>query len=389
MNTPKDLFKKYNSGEATAEEKAIVETWYLKYPANATEFTTEELILEQEKSLLVLNQTISKTLILKRLKVVGVAASVLLCFGLGAYIFQAKDLVESKGKIERIANSSSKLGNSAILTLDNGRKIVLNESTRGQIVNESGIRIEKIANGQLVYTLTNANTSKADAINTIETPIRSQFLINLPDGSKVWLNAASKLKYPVNFNDTERKVELIGEAYFEIARNYGKGKLAKQKIPFIVSAGNQNVTVLGTNFNISAYADEETIKTSLLEGSVSVSLTGEGLENPKETLLLPGQMAVNWLNDAKIKVTEFDRNDVIAWKEGYFIFNNENIKVIMKKLSHWYGFEVEYRGDMTGVEFQGNYLRSRDLWNLLKTIEMTNKVIFKEDGRRIIVSRKH
>lgn len=266
--------------------------------------------------------------------------------------------------------------NKAVLTLSSGKQISLTDAKPGSLAREYGLPAEKTADGELVYTAGDA--AATDEYHTITTPVGGEYHVTLPDGSRVWLNAASSLRYPVKFVQQARQVELSGEAYFEVNKQMGQ----TGRRPFIVQTGGQQVEVLGTHFNISAYANEA-IKTTLLEGSVSVR------NNPGSAVLLkPGQMAVNNQAHGPIRVAVADVEDVMAWKKGLFIFNNEHIRDIMTKLARWYDIDVEYEGDMSGVAFQGNYQRSRNLVNLLKTIEQTNRIRFKIEGRRVTVIRQ-
>jgi len=383
MKKARELLKKYQTGLATEDEKAIVESWYLKYKTAKSDLTTEELIAEQELGLRTLHGSIQKqktSAIWPRM--VAAAAAILLIIGSLFYFNDAPKehiVVKQKAVVTDIVPG----GNKAILTLADGKKVSLTDAAIGEILRKEGVQIEKTKDGQLVYKSTVEVISGEIAYNTIETPVGGEYQVNLPDGSKVWLNASSTLHFPVQFGGNRRKVELKGEAYFEIA----KGGRQNRTMPFTVVTGNQEVTVLGTDFNISAYADDGLISTTLLSGAVKVS----SLVNHVPTvsvLLKPGQKAVKKGDGRHIAVSNADLYEDMAWKKGYFIFNNENIKVIMKKLARWYDIDVVYQGDMSDVAFQGNYSRTRSLSNLLKTIELTNKVKFKIEGRRVLVLKQ-
>ena len=390
MKKADELLDRYNSGAATPEEKAIVESWYLKYKTGASDLKQEVLLEDYEKGRKQLHQTIryKDKEVIKLWPRIAVAASLLAFLAVGFYFFSSDKKHEAQ---KQMASETLLQPNAVTLTLADGRKVSLLDKNVGEIAQEEGLKIDQTADGQLVYTiLDEGKDGRHNNYNIIETPIGSQYAVVLPDGSKIWLSSASKLRYPTHFSDKERRVELDGEAYFEVKSVYTEEEKSQaKKIPFIVLSGNQEVEVLGTQFNISAYHDDEAIKTALLEGSVKVSLKKAGKSSG--ILLKPGQMAINKLHDSAIKITDVDVEDVRAWREGYFIFNNENIGEIMKKLARWYGFETEYVGNMSDVEFQGNYLRTRDLSNLLKTMEMTNKVKFKvvqnNKERKVIVIR--
>jgi len=391
MKRAEELIEKYNSGIATPEEKAIVESWYLKYKTPPSDLKPTDLLEEHRLGLEKLQYSLQEHKTRRFWWPVSIAAGLLLVMGLGWFAMNS----EKKVNKEQFASNLLPETNSAILTLANGKKIVLSEDNIGEIAAEARVNISQTADGQLVYTVVDHDKEKpADgAYNTIETPRGNQYRIVLPDGSQVFLSSASKLRYPVRFSEKERGIELTGQAHFEIVPAYssstkGAHPSKRNKVPFIVKAGNQEVEVLGTQFSVNAYEDDEFIETALLEGSVKVRIA----ETDKEVLLKPGQKAINGGQGVPLAVEEFDVTDLKAWKEGYFIFNNENIKDIMKKLARWYGFEVEYVGDMRDVAFQGNYLRTRDVKHLLKTMEMANslqfEIIDKNDERRIIVRRK-
>lgn len=248
-------------------------------------------------------------------------------------------------------------GNKAILTLPNGKQIVL-----------------KAANGILLYKTSslagNFNTGE-ELFNTISTPRGGQYQVVLPDGTHVWLNAASSLKFPASFKGKKRLVTLSGEAYFEVAKN--------KKMPFVVHAENQEVEVLGTHFNINSYTDELATKTTLLEGSVKVIAQGN------QKVLTPGEQAQINRNTKAIKVMQVSIEDAIAWKNGYFVFNDEKLESIMHRVSRWYDIDYEFKGQQGDLSFLGIVERSKNISSLLKVLESTGNVHFKIEGRKIIV----
>jgi transmembrane sensor len=261
----------------------------------------------------------------------------------------------------------------AVLTLANGKKVELNEKIKGEVAVQSNTVIHKTTGGQLVYTTNPASQSAAaNVLNTLTVPTGGQYDIVLADGTKVFLNSESSLTYPASFTGNQRNVTLTGEAYFEVAKNAA--------MPFKVNvAGKQQVEVLGTHFNIMAYANDDHIKTTLLEGSVRLSLPGY------QTILKSGQVAYHDLNTSAVAVQPADIDEAIAWKNGYFKFHHQDIKSIMKKITRWYNVEVAYNGNITSHTFGGIYLRNRELSELLKGLENTGLVHFKTEGRRVTV----
>lgn len=260
-------------------------------------------------------------------------------------------------------------GNKAVLTLGNGKKVVLNGTRNGQIRTEQGLLNNQGASGQLSYPLSTGAITAEE--NKLAIPKGGQYHLTLPDGTQVYLNSSSTLSYPTRFTGNSRQVTLRGEAYFEVAKN--------PKMPFLVNVRDQQqIEVLGTHFNVKAYTDDEIISTTLLEGSVKI------LANHKQVIIKPGQVAIN-VPSQPLSVQRADLEEVMAWTNGMFIFNNENITSIMKKVARWYDVEVVFKGNMENVNFIGNYSRTKSLTNLLKNIELMDKVHFSTDGRRVTV----
>jgi len=271
-------------------------------------------------------------------------------------------------------------GNRAVLILSDGSKILLDKVSEGTLTRQGGITIVKLDRGKLACNTQgkSENPSNADLYNTLTTPCGGQYNITLPDGTSVWLNASTTLRFPVSFTGKERKVEITGEAYFEVSKNLS--------IPFIVVAGNSRIKVLGTHFNVMAYPEDKIIRTTLLEGSVEVlpkDSTSSGVENSVVTLQ-PGQQA-QLSKDNVMTVVEADIQEVIAWKNGYFIFNNENIESIMLKISRWYDVKVKYELDTENKNFTGNISRSQNVSEVLSMLELTEAVRFKIENKTITV----
>jgi hypothetical protein len=260
----------------------------------------------------------------------------------------------------------------AILTLADGRKIVLDSLNNGLVAMQSGAKVE-LENGQLLYKK-EATDDEVIAYNTISTPRGRQFQLLLPDGSRVWMNAASTLRFPTKFTTKERRVELTGEAYFEIAKASEQNGFA----PFIAAVNDMDVKVLGTHFNIKGYSDEPQIKTTLLEGAVSINKPGI-----QTVRLAPGQQAVVAANQG-IEVHETDTEEQVAWINNIFHFNNEEITSVMKQVERWYNVEVVFQSLPT-KHFTGMISRKSDVESLLKKLEMTGGMHFRMEGRKIIL----
>ena len=300
------------------------------------------------------------------------AAAVLIIISTSIYYFQGShEQVLVNTETPRFKNDVAPGNNKAVLTLDDGSKIDLDDAKTGILASESNVDIKKTGDGKLEYTAS-IQDAKIIKYNVLRTPMGGEYQLVLPDGSKVWLNSGSTLRFPTSFVGSERIVELKGEAYFDITKN--------SKMPFLVRTNNaMDIKVLGTQFNIMAYDDEKNINTTLIEGSVEV-LKGLG-----KTMLKPGQEAVLNKGSGNIKVSIADLEQAIAWKNGYFIFSNENIESIMRKVSRWYNVDVIYEGNLSNKDFVGTISRNKNVSELLKMLELTGAVHFSIDGRRITV----
>nr|WP_295864542.1 FecR family protein [uncultured Chitinophaga sp.] len=260
-------------------------------------------------------------------------------------------------------------GNKAILTLSDGSQITLDSAGNGLLAQQGGSKITKMANGQLVYD--DAGTTESKILyNTMSTPLGGQYSLILPDGSKVWLNAGSSITYPTAFTGTERKVTVTGEAFFDVAKN--------ADMPFRVMANNTTVDVLGTHFNINAYKDEASIKTTLVEGAIRVSA------HNRQLTLKPGQQARVSPSDVQV-ADQVDLSAITAWKEGYFSFTNADLPTVMRELARWYNLEVSYEGKIPDRVFNGEIGRSLTLSQVLKGLSKTRIKYRIEDGHRIII----
>jgi len=264
----------------------------------------------------------------------------------------------------------------AILTLADGRKILLSETANGQLAEQSGLSITKTADGKIVYHISGSKTGAANSgslYNTISTPRGGQYQVNLPDGTKVWLNSASSIKFPTAFAATaNRSVVLTGEAYFEVTKD--------KKRPFIVTTAKQSVEVLGTHFDISSYADDASTKTTLLEGSVRVTA------DHKSLLLKPGQQAEV---DEQMSVSNVDPETAIAWKNGYFSFDDEELGSAMNKVARWYDLEVEFTDAALRHKLIAAYsTRFANVSELLKRLNQVGSAQFDLEGRTIKISRR-
>lgn len=255
--------------------------------------------------------------------------------------------------------------NGAVLTLANGQEVALDSAGNGVIANQNGTTIT-LNNGSVSY---NADKAAAVSYNMIRTPNARQFKLVLPDGTTVWLNAGSSLKYPTAFTGNERVVAITGEAYFDVAKD--------ARHPFVVEvAQDVKVQVLGTQFNINAYTDEGNIKTTLLQGSVKVN------KGASAVVLQPGQQAQ--LNNEIIVNDHINTTQVVAWKDGVFNFDNMNVEEVMRQLARWYDIEVIYEKGIPKTKFYGEIGRNLNLSEVLEGLELSG-VHFRIEGKQLIV----
>ena len=302
------------------------------------------------------------------------AAVIFLLLGTGYYFFSAhKGQKERRGltKIEqtKTIDIAPPAVVNAVLTLANGQKIILNSSGKGTLALQGSVNVVKLADGQIAYR----GTTKEIEYNTLSNPRGSKIItLSLADGSKVWLNAESSLRYPTAFSGNERKVEITGEAYFEVVHN--------PAMPFVVCKGGTSIRVLGTHFNVKAYDDENSLDITLLEGSVSVM----NVHSIQPKVIKPGAQAEVG-KDGAIELTEsVDLNEVMAWKNGLFSFKGADIESIMRQVSRWYNVEVIFEKPVT-ERFYAEVSRSTSVSTLLEILEATKAVQFKINGNKIMV----
>lgn len=361
-----DLLLKYNAGTATEEEKAWVETWYAIFEDKVQVVSPDQVALDKSESWEILAREYNKSKPVERLWTrMAVAASMLITISAGLYFYSKTN--HQKAIKAQYAHAGHRKENKAILTLANGKQISLTEAKNGELAEQSGIKITKTEDGQLVYSTSDNSVASASLnYNTIQIPKGQQYQLNLPDGTKVWLNAASTLRYPTRFAGRERRVELSGEAYFEVAKN--------KAMPFHVNSGKQDVEVLGTHFNVNSYTDEKVVETTLMEGSVKVT----DQFSHSAQVISPGQQASLFLNHV-ITVKEADVSKAIAWKNGDFSFRNDDLPYIMRQICRWYDVEVVYQGTIPPSKFAGQASRKITLGQMMDIIKASGVQVTLKD----------
>lgn len=317
---------------------------------------------------------------MSRLPQLAVAAAILMVMGTGIWFFVQRSAFQTNDRLSTLQQNDADPGkNSATLTLGNGKKIALASQPEGALLEEGGTTISKTASGQISYQVSGSKIPAGNVINTLTTARGQQYRVNLPDGTRVWLNASSVLKYPASFKiRQERRVELIGEAYFEVSKDKAH--------PFIVKTPKQELRVLGTHFNLSSYPDENVTVTTLLEGSVHVKGLFTTARNNNTSILKPGQQSV--LGNS-FTLREVDTEEAIAWTKGMFMFNDEKLGNILLKVSRWYNVNIVYEDDsLKNLSFWGTITRHHKLSKVLHLLERTQVVVFEIKGDTIRVSRK-
>lgn len=369
-----DLLEKYIANKVTQEERLLVENWFLREESpglpSAEQILNDHFTIKNEILKHIGGRSEKKVNLWP-----GIAAAAAIILVIGATLFfynrDAKSIRHPyKGRDLAGAGNNIRPGkNIAVLTLAHGKTIQLSDAKTGIVIKNTNLTYN---DGTAISELDQANGQ----VQTITTPRGGTYQITLSDGTKVWLNSASSLTYSGVLNEYgQRKVDLKGEAYFEVARD--------KKHPFLVKSAGQEVEVLGTHFNISSYADEQQTTTTLLEGKVHVIALQLRNGLKAQVNLAPGQQSI--LTSAGLNKQNINTEEAIAWKDGYFLFENENLESIMRKIARWYDVEVEYRGKMTDKLFGGMVSRSKNITQVLKIIQKTGNVKIKIEGRRVII----
>lgn len=389
-NEIRELAARWMDGTITPEEKATFEAWYngldfselelLDHWAAGPEEISARILQKLQTSLcetkgepvspMAQVHDITHVHDFRRSRRWLAAASVLLLISAGSYFFyfRNKDAGVPGKTAGQMAGDVAPGRYGAVLTLSDGARIVLDSAGNGHIATQGGSQV-LMQNGAIVYE--KASAAPAIVYNTMTTPRGRQFRVVLPDGSGVWLNAASTLRYPTVFAGNQRAVELSGEAYFEIAKDERK--------PFVVSARGMHVQVLGTAFNLMAYPDETAVNTTLVTGAVRV------VTDKSSLVLNPDQQACLQDSADGFTVSKPNLKEVLAWKEGRFRFDGAKITAIMRQIARWYDVDIEYSGEPPANEFNGSISRAEYAQKILDALERTGNVHFSLEGRKIIV----
>jgi transmembrane sensor len=412
----KELAFKYLNGEATEREERLLHEWYDTVNAGELEIVLSQLPTdvasfregawkEMQARIAARQQAMDPTVAASAAEYLpgsgrklfswrkaGIAACFILLAGLTVRWYHrrpapAKDVAPAVAKAKPERTDAAPGSNRAILTLDDGKAIVLDSADKGPLAMQGNMQILKLDDGRIAYRKDGSPASGEDqggtekiadvktvSYNVMSTPRGGQYQLTLPDGTKVWLNAASSIRYPTAFNGRERRVEVRGEAYFEVAANAAR--------PFFVDVSKQQtIEVLGTHFNVNAYEDEINLSTTLLEGSVRV----RGEKADQSLVLQPGQQLRLGRKGGQVVTDHANIEAVMGWKNGIFSFDRSDIQSVMRELARWYDMEVEFRGTPTTDLFGGDIRRNLPLSKVFRILEKS-QVHFKIEHGKIIVT---
>jgi len=381
------LLERYLAGQCTPEEQERVKLWYQELEE---EYTWELDATSRESRGLQLKAKIDTNLgfhtqetpivPIRRTPWLRMAAAAVLILTLGSgawWLLHKKEGAQQPPSAAALLNDAAPGGNKAVLTLADGTRITLDSAQNGALAQQGGIKVMKVDSGQLAYETGEQPTSgTAVQFNTLVTPRGGSYGVTLPDGTKVWLNAASTLKYPTAFTGKERKVTLEGEAYFEVVTNAAQP--FKVSVSPTRSGGDpMEVTVLGTRFNIMAYRDEKTINTTLIAGAVKVA------QGNMVRQLAPDQQAlVSTTGEMEIR-KEINAADAAAWKNGLFYFRKADLPSVMRQIARWYDMDIVYEG-RPDIRLSGMISRNINVSEVLKLLE-SNGAHFRIAGKKIVV----
>lgn len=375
------LLSKFLEGKATPEEERFLTDWFEDEAMRENwQWKNENHKTVTEKKILAaLNQQIhpliTTTKRRRRTTPYTIAASIVFFLTAGIWYLLRTDNtvgdIQAQYAHEAVASGTA----TAILVLDDGTSFRLDELNHDLSKIEIGVPIQKSESGGLIYSKSDqeALNKATHARHTIHIPKGGNFEITLSDGTKVWLNAQSSLTYPLAFNGDERTVSLVGEAYFEVAKDVKK--------PFKVQSKDNLILVTGTKFNVKAYADEPVLTVTLAEGGVNVQ------KDKARVSLKPGQQARSRNGDQQIECKDVDVENEIGWKNGYFVFDDQNITSVMNSLARWYNIEVHYMNQPTERKFSGTFAKSRSLDEVLNFLAIVGHLKFnKKEGRVYVVN---
>ncbi|MDT3402239.1 FecR family protein [Mucilaginibacter terrae] len=375
-----EIAHKWANGEASTQEKEFYEKWYASFDDTDVELENSRFKSPDDLRVDIYNRLMAKVSLDKKAPSILVAykkwfsaAAAILIIASGYWVFSVNALKNSSVQDVAQVHSIHPGKNTATLKLPNGQLLQLKDNKEGLVIDTRDLHYK---DGSGINYAKEALAKQQEMV--LSTPKGGTYQVVLPDGSKVWLNAQSSITLPANFaTQFNRRLNLKGEAYFEIAKSqmHMSGKMHRR--PFMVTVGSDVVEVLGTKFNIKSYAEEPAVKTTLLEGSVKFT------SGKQQKIMLPGQQAT--ANAEAITTTYVDVDEATAWKNGNFQFTEQKIQRIMFEIGRWYNVDVVYQGAISQESFGGTISRNKPITEVLASLEETGAVHFKIEGRRVIV----
>jgi len=391
-----ELAEKWLKGTISPDEEKEFAAWYNARQEDPVEITADFATSEEELSARMLqyiqqHQKPVSTAVVKKVwwPRIAAAAAILILIASAAYIWlKPAAKKQEMAVVKQAVQDKSPGSDKAVLKMPDGSEIVLDEAHNGTLRSQEHLNVVKQNNGTIAYETSGKAAATEVAYHILSIPRGGQYQLVLADGTKVWLNAASGIRFPTIFTGHERVVELTGEAYFEVAKNASmpfKVKVNRTGRLGENNAADAEITVLGTHFNINAYADEAAINTTLLEGAVKVTGKASAAEKDKPVILKPGQQATVASGTEPVKVQAVEVEDVVAWKEGLFKFRKMNVESIMRQVARWYNVEVEYVGHPVGQHYNGVIARNVPVSEVIKMLELTKTMHFDVEGDKIVV----
>ena len=390
MHLPEDitvLIEKYLNGTISTEERLQLDQWYgsladdeaaLPVSSEDEKDINERLQHRVFNTITTLYRNHTRRSFFRGWQLPVIAASVILILVSVAvyyYMYSGKLPGAPLAKKRSPATDIVPGGNRALLTLADGSTIVLDSASNGMLSRQGNVKVLKLDNGLLSYTGQGMKKDEYNetVFNTISTPRGGQYHVTLSDGTEVWLNAASSISFPVAFTAAERNVSITGEAYFEVAHDRHR--------PFKVKINDSEIEVLGTHFNVNAYEDEATVKTTLLEGKIRQTAKDGAFQKT----LLPGQQSRIYKNGEMSVSADVDTGEAVAWMQGNFQFRSADLRAVLRQVSRWYDVDIEYKGNVD-LHFTGQLPRSENASTLFENLALTGEVHFRIEGRKVIVS---
>ncbi len=368
------LLKRYTEGKCTPKEMELLDAWADHQAA------TENWLWLDESHKNSTQEKIRKKIYLSspkrsyaKLWLSGIAAALFLVCSIGIYLQYLDKDSRMEVALKHTREVVSPGTNAAMLTLGDGTVLSLDSAAHGFLAAENDVLIRKGGHGELLYSHDKKTNASTISLNTLSVPRGGNYQLQLEDGTKVWLNSASSITYPSTFSENSRSVTLKGEAYFEVAVNKNK--------PFMVSANDVEIIVTGTHFNVCAYDDDETLKTTLLEGGVYVKKDG------RKIILQPGEQAISRKSSGELIHAVVDPSNAVAWKSGNFVFEDQDLRSIMRNLSRWYDVEIAFEGKIPyDKKVGGTFSKAKGVVSLLDNLQKLIGIKYKIEGRRITVS---